>query len=385
MIAVFTLVMFAMPMQAQETGSLEPLPEVQNMDANQFVARTIVVERNYAEDPSLSFSMQIPDDFVIQDADELKNEFQDNLLFGEIFNAYGSAIRGARPYIKIQSFQPDRMISAKNWFLNRVLNQGYTLRGLETQNDNDVYEAFYVRLDDNGNTEIVRAKGFLIDNRIVTMEVVIPVALWNQMRDMQIMIAKSFELENEPQNDVVSLMRPYGYLESFSMLYPKDWNIRRVNDRSVNRIDASFLTTDINQFLIAEIDLTLVSARSLRDRIDQSLYPLNLSELIKSKQNIIEREGFTAGERLDQYEIETTFDTVINVTEAYPLRKKQSDIYVQDDENPITREFWLSIIQQAGEDQKTYIVTMFAPYRKTNFYNWAIAVEAYEEMIKSIR
>lgn len=364
---------------------LEPLPEVKSMDINTFVSQAQLIEKKFSDDFGLSFKMEIPSNFIIRDDNVLKNKLSDNLLIGEIFNAYGPAIQDVRPYITIQSIKPDRLISAKNWFVVNVLKFGYTLRGIESDKKGDRYDAFYVRLDMNGNTEIVRELGFLNGNRIVTVAYVLPILLWETDRDKQIFSIKSFEFLNEVVVQPSEAMSNYSYLDGFSMQYPKSWILQKPNTDSVNALSLSLATADINQFLIANIDVTLVSSKSLRDRIDQSIYETDLPSLIRQTQQKIDDSGYMRGDVIERHEYSLNMPVSMQLTEVYPLSKKQQDVFVSDSKNEVTRELWLTVIQAPEYNGRNYLISMVTPSRSINLYDWAISVKAYETIIESIR
>ena len=382
---LLSLIIFLHPMQGIASDKLQPLPEVQSLDINTFVAQAQMVEKDYTEDLGLSFKMQIPSNFTIRENNLLKNSLVNERLYGEVFNAYGPALGDVRPYVSVQSIKPDRLISAKNWFLANILKHGYTLRGIESDEKGNKYDAFYVRFDTIGNTEIIRELGYLHQNRIVTAAYVLPIALWESDRDKQIFSIKSFEFRNETEIKPSENLLDYSYLESFSIQYPKSWLLKDFESDAVNALSMNLLTVDINGFLIASIDLSLVSSRSLRDRIDQSIYETNLPSLIRQRQKKIDDEGFAAGDVMERHNYDLNVPAAMQITEVYPLRKQEQEVFVNEEQNPVTKEFWLTVIQTPKDNGKNYVLSMIAPSRTLNLYEWAISVKAYETIIESIR
>jgi len=45
----------------------------------------------------------------------------------------------------------------------------------------------------------------------------------------------------------------------------------------------------------------------------------------------------------------------------------------------------MTIIKTPKTNEKAYILSMIAPSRDIDFYNWAVAKEAYELMVNTIR
>lgn len=383
---VILIVIFGSLTSYSARAELEPLPEVQNLSINDFVAQSQLVTKNFEDDPLLGFQIQIPNGFNVRPDDNLKNIVKNNTLFGEIFYAIGPSMQGGRPYILVESIELDRLISATNWIKKRALNWGYTLRAIESNDElGNSYEAFYIRLDDFGSTEIVRARGLRHQNRLILVEYVMPVAAWDELRDQQIFTIKSFEFLEDYTVTPPEAMLNYNFADNFFMQYPKSWIFSKQNRDSSNRLNIDLRTSDENGFIMAEAGIIMVSERSLVDRGDQMIYPLDLPEIIRQKINTINEAGYNTDPLLEQKSLPITFQNAFNTTEVYPLRRKADSIYVTEAENPITKELWLTVIRRPKEEGISYVVTMIAPSRDIRFAEWAFATRGYEEIIKSIR
>ena len=377
------LLVFVLPSFAED--KLPVMPEASDLDINTFVANSRLVTNNVTNDPLLKFQIQVPNGYIVKPDNVLKNIEIDNHIFGEIFIAYGPPIEDMRPYIKIQSIELDRLISAKNWMVTKALEWGYTIRGIEVGENDDSFEAFYIRLDSFGRTEIIRARGFLHENRLILVEHILPISLWQDSKDKQIYTIKSFEFLNEYPIQSPEPISSFSYLDNFYFEYPESWHFQLKNMDNVNRLDVALKTTNINNFILAETNLTVISNRSLKDRIDQTVYPTNLADIVKKRISDVEELGYAPDPVLEEYKYELSFKEDFQATEVYPLRKKTSSVYITEDVNAISKEFWITVIKKSKEEGKNYIITMIAPSRKNNLNQWAIAVKAYEEMIESIR
>jgi hypothetical protein len=383
MIRILFLMFFAFPVMAQD--KLEKLPDVETLDINTFVSNAQKIEKTYKEDTSLDFVMEIPKNFIVVANDKLKNNVKGDLLYGEIFNAYGPAIEDVIPYISMRSIELKRLISAKNWFVSEVLNRGYTLRGFETDDREETFDAFYIRLDNVGRTEIVRGRGFLNENRLVLVEYVIPTLLWQSDRDVQIFAMKSFEFAKKYKISSPEKMMQYTYLDSFYTEFPNSWAFDIDIGDAVNRLDINLKTTDRDRFIFSTADVTVVSSRSLKDRLDKKIYPVGLPDVIKERQSAIALLKYEADNVLERPKLEVGFETLLNVTEVYPLRKKMSENYVAYGKNPIMREFWMTVIRTPKDNGKNYVFSMVMPPRGTNIEKWALSVATYRHMIESLR
>lgn len=373
---------FAMPAMAQL--KFDPLQKAaDNLD--QFTANTNEIIKDFDGSAKYDFTMRIPNGFIVLEDEKLKNIPYGDSLLGVLFYAYGPAIQDVRPFIEMRSYNLDRRVSARDWFVARALKNSYTIRGLESHNDDKDFEVFYVRLDKAGNTEIVRAKGYLHDETIVMIEYVLPMTLWDRDQNTQIRTIESFGFSNDFKTEYPEKLTNYSYLDSFYIDYPKKWILKAAGSESVNRFDMTLVTTDINNFVFADIDLTMISTKSIRDQIDQSIYSVSLPDIIRDRIKKISDLGLATDKILESKKFNLTIPATLNITEVYPLRKKQSDIYVSEKQRDVASELWLTIIKMPEKSGKSYIVSMVVPSRDKNFYQWAIASQAYKTIIQSIR
>ena len=380
---LFLILFLSFPVVAQD--KLEKLPEVHALDINTFVSNAQKIEKTYEDNASLNFSIEIPKNFIVVDDDKLKNKIENDRLYGEIFNAYGPAIQDVRPYVSVRSIELDRLISAKNWFVSMVLKMGHTLRSIENDVLGNNFEAFYIRLDNQGRTEIVRGRGFRHENRLVMVEYIIPTLLWQSDRDIQIFAIKSFEFLNKYEVIAPEKITKYSYLDSLYTEFPQSWRFEANIGETINRVDFNLKATDINKFIFATADATIVNSKSLKDRLDKRVYPVGLPDIIKARQDQISEKGYEAGDVLERPEIKVGFDTTLNVTEVYPLKKKKSDNYVAYNENPTVREFWMTVIRTPNDNGKNYVFSMIMPPRATDIEKWALSVATYKHMIETLR
>jgi len=270
--------------------------------------------------------------------------------------------------------------------LAHALEKNYSIRRIEADKSEDNFEVFYVRIDDFGRSETVRSKGYLHQDRMILVEYVVPAKLFEQSKDKQIYTIKSFVFTNDYSIDHPERILSYEYLDSFSVQYPESWILTRKNANLINRHDVSFKTSDENNFLLASVDVAVLSRRSLKDIVDKAIYPINLGQQIKGKKQELIDKNVTTGDILERHKYDNLeFDTDIAVTEVYPLRRKKSDVFINDNENQVINEFWMTIIKTPKGHNKNYILSMTAPSRDIDFYNWAITKRAYELMVETVR
>ena len=361
------------------------LPDVVSMDLQTFVSNSEKITKEFTDDPYLNFEVQLPKDLTERHYNVLKHYESNNRVYGEVYRKDGIAVEDVRPYFSVRAHELSRYISAKNWFVTNLMSNNGSLRGLETDKKGDSFEALYVRFDTLGRTEVVRAKGVLKGSRVITAEYVVPPLLWEEQRDIQTFVIKSFEFKGALDNQNVEPLMSYSHLESFSMNYPQSWRLD-TNSRDVeNRIDLSFFTADEMMVVFSKIEITLVADQSLNDPLDRSRYPTYLPQIIRERKAAIEEQGLIVGDVMERRTYDLSFEAGSQVTEIYPLRKKLTN-YVTHRKAPISREFWVTVIKGTEESGKNYIVSMIVPSRtESSAKKWALAAKAYEVMIETMR
>lgn len=379
------LALAVMPLSAAlAEDKLMPLPEIQSLDINTFVSQANEIEKTYEKDGDIGFKVQIPNSFVERSEDKLKTYLKDGYLYGDIYRADGPMVQDVYPYFQVKSVELQREISAKNWLISNILANGDTLRAIESDEKGHEFEALYVRLDRLGNTEVVRAKGKLHGARLMLAEYVVPIMVWESQKDYQTYAIKSFELLNNDPSGTVEPRHSFSFLDSFSMVYPASWRIKREDTDIENQIDLVFESAEETNIIFANIEITLIADQSLKDKLDRSRYPVDMPLLVKEKKQKISNMGFLIDPVIEQKNYDLTFGHQLQITEAYPLHRKITD-YVTHRKSPVTHEFWITAIKGDPDVGKNYIVSMIAPARNESMYEWALAAKAYEIMIESLR
>lgn len=381
-VLLFVAFLAAFPAFAQD--KLQKLPDVQTLDISTFVAQSKEIERRYENDDEIGFKVQLPSSFVERGFENLKTYEADGRLYGEIARYDGPVVRDIRPHFSVQSIELRRAISAKNWLISNILARGDTLRAIESDEKGNNFEALYVRLDLLGNTEVVRAKGYLHGSRIILAEYVVPGMLWDDQSDTQTYAIKSFELLNKNPKGTPEPMLSYSFLESFSMQYPASWRIKSENKESENQIDIVFETAEDTKIVFANIHVTLIADQSLKDPLDRSRYPVDLPGLVNARKQAILNKDFLIDPVIERLKYDLSFEHELQITEAYPLHRKITD-YVTHRKSPITHEFWITAIKGTEETGKNFIVSMIAPSRNESMYEWALAAKAYEIIVENLR
>lgn len=368
-----------------QSSKLTALPPIQSLDLQKFAAQSQNISKQYGDrDPYLDFEVDLPKSFVEQDMNTIKQYDANNRMYGEVFRANGAIVKDVYPYFSVKTYPLRRSISAKNWFVSNILEQGQTLRAIESEGKGDEFEALSIRFDNQGNTEIVRTKGYLKGPRIILAEYVLPTLLWNERRDYQTYGLKSFKLLGRIDNQKPEPVVTYKYLDTFSFQYPSSWRVVAEEKDMQNRIDVSLLTADDLRVVFANLDITLVSDQSLKDQLDRSRYPTALPQIVENRRQKILDEGYLIDDVMERRTYDLAVKNSFQLTEIYPLRRKLSD-YKTHRQAPVSKEFWITVVKGTEDNGKNYIVSMMVPSRTDNIDQWAIAAKAYEIILESMR
>jgi|GEM_PF-1660391 len=367
--------------------SIRPLPVFETLDVQTFTAQSSEIIKEVIEDPLLNYRINLQNDYTQKPYDTLKNETHDGRLYGTVFEAYGPSTAGnGRPHIRLISEKIDRAIAIDHWLKIRALDNQYTLRSYELGETGQDYDAFYVRLDDLGQSEAVRERGFLNENRIVRFEFSIPIKMWNQQKDIQIHTVKSFAFLNKYDVLIPEGEERYSFLGSLSLNHPKSWRFSKIESNHVNEAKASFVTADYHNFIFGKIEVATTSETSLSDAIDQTIYPVDLPHIIDDiKMTLLKNGIYETSKLIERVEVPLAFETNLNITEVYAIRKSNSDDYLFDQEKRITHELWLSVIKSNKDNKQQYVVGMLIPSRDVNFKQWALGSYAYKSMVNSLK
>lgn len=281
-------------------------------------------------------------------------------LLGEVASYHGPVKFGSNSKIDIFALELDHEITARNWLINHVLSNGFSLRGLSVVNDRRV-EAAYITLV--GDTSyFVRLIAEINGPRIVLVKYSVSERYFQEERSWQQYALESFKFTN-PEKNRIEMTRTYNFLELLEFEYPASWRLVAPNIYSVDGMEAKLINTKNEKTLSGEIKIVIVSTE-----LDTSI-----SQEVKYAREDLEAIGLTPGKLLgviDNYEFNPfiLFDRV----EVYEANDPKNRI--------VDHEYWIAVML---EDRYYYIVTMLSPGRDADFYGWARNTEAFQTVVES--
>lgn len=282
-------------------------------------------------------------------------------LMGPVAKYTGTANLVALSRLEIYATKLSHDITTRNWFLNYIISNNYTLTGMEQINDQRV-DAEYV-LNQKGISYVVRTAAISNGSRMVLVSYYVPEKFWDKEKELQEMSVTSFKFLN-PEKVTIDDRRTHGFLDLVKFSYPAKWRLIAPNVYTIDTMGAKLLSSADSKILDGEIDINLISTE----------LDTNLMKEVEVIRKDLKKRGFTTGVALDTNATYKFNDKItFNRVEAYEISGSKKTY--------IDYEFWLAIMV---EDRYYYIVTMLTPGRKADFYKWARNTETFAMIIQSM-
>ncbi|MGB0720428.1 MAG: hypothetical protein ACPGRX_08140 [Bdellovibrionales bacterium] len=338
-----------------EDAFQKPLPEFESIPMEAFTADTTLREDTPFGDEYLAFEVRLPEGWGSDDAQSVGNFQLSESVLGEVARYFGPVRPGFRSYFSVQVVGMKYQLTTEQWFKLYLLENGYSIQGLDVLDDGRV-EAIYVVIE-NDVTYVVRAVAEVNGKRAVLAQYVMPVEQWQDEKLMQERVVGSFRLLNKDTN-FIEVMKPYYFLDVAEMQYPESWALRSKPLRSVDHMDVQLLNTVENkehrhaaQLLNGKIEVHLFSAYSVDD----------LEQQIEDFKHEVQGDGLLLQDIIEEPD---DFDFNDNVEFA------RVQVFGATDQNKsvLGYEFWFTVM--AARDYY-YFVTLLTPSRNDDFLNWA--------------
>lgn len=347
----------------------KPMPKVDIIPKEEFDKTSNFLEEKFPEDPALNFDINIPKNYTDISKGGLGNINVSNKVLGELRKYYGPPSLSERSRLVVEAVGLDFTMTAEQWFIQYLIENGYNLQGLEVYDRNRA-EALYVMID-KGVSYAVRSVARINGKRVIFVQHFVPIDRWHDEKVVQASILHSFHITH-PVNDFVEEMEEYQFLDLAKFRYPVSWELRALPVRSIDRMrvelnNVAELEDDygkIKSRLDGQIDVELVSiyaSETLEEEIDR--FRAELSERGMILGEVIEnRDDFLLGDRFDFVD-----------TQVFRVTNENSNLQ--------EHELWLTIMS-SGEYY--YFVTLFTPSRDKDFFKWARNAEAYKLIVSLI-
>lgn len=346
---------------------LVPMPTIPVLLQSYFEARTTLREETPGGDSHLSYSVRLPTDWEKSTDAGLRNYVLNTSVAGEVARYYGPPQGDKRSMFTVKALQLDYEISVRNWFINYVLTNGYTLQGF-LQTSEDKVEALYV-LVEGEQSYVVRASFQLNGRRMILAEYYVPYDLWHQEKSMQQSSIASFKLLSFDKS-VVEILDTYNFLDLIEFQYPISWSLRASAIRSIDQMGVTLVNASKSGQMNGIIDIGVMSSDIIGMKEDE------ISDKISEKmtKGIKSRTGFDIGNKIEDV-------TGYRFSPKIEKARIQAFEAKEDTEKLVSYEIWVALL---SEENYKYYITMVTPSRKDEFFTWARNIKTFQRVAESI-
>jgi hypothetical protein len=283
-------------------------------------------------------------------------------LLNTVASYYGPFRLDSTSHFDVQALKLDYAITARNWFIQYVLSNGYIVEGMHEYSKNRI-EALYV-INEGDYSYYVRSMFEINGSRMTLVSYYLPESRWKEEQMMQQMVVRSFRFVN-PEKNSIELVRGYQFMNFLTFDYPATWRLIEPENVSMEGMDARLLQTMDNRTLSGEINVHIVSTE-----VETTL----ATEVNKLKENLTST-GLNIGDLIEEPKQYKFRDYIyFHRIEVYKASNRE--------ENLLDYEYWLAIM---AESRYYYIVTMLTPGRHADFASWARNTEAFQTVVESFR
>lgn len=330
----------------------------------------VLASQNPYDDSYLSYTLRVPKDWGdnIQQAPISKAAGQ-SLLSSSVLSIIAKYVAKPknllRSSITIEAQNMSYEISAKNWFINFIINNGFSLNGLTEKSPREI-EAIYIALV-NDITYVVRARAIFNGSRLVVVRYYLPQDNYEEEKIMQAQVLASFTL-TENSNERIEKQETYGFLDQSYFNYPKSWKLKEKSILSIERMSA-LLTQETLE------ERTAILEGHIKVNVVSRLLKTTLAQEIEAFRKDLKIPNYSIGDLLETVKYEYDPSVKIGKAQIYKL--------IPDDKvNMQAYEFLVTVMQ--GDDY-FYITSLITPAREQDFYTWAKNMEAARIVNESMR
>lgn len=323
------------------------------------------------QDSYLSYEFRMPNDWneIVQQAPVSGGGPDDHLLSNSvlaIISKYVSKPKNLeRSTLVIEAQEMGYEISAKNWFINFIINNGFSLSGLTEKSHKEI-EAVYVALQDD-ITYVVRTRVMLNGSRLVMVRHYLPQENYEEDKVSQAQIVRSFHLTKET-HERIEKQDTYGFLDQSYFNYPLSWKLKEKSILSIERMSALLYQETVEE-------KTSVLEGHIKINVISRLLKTTLAQEIERYRRDLKIPKYSVGDLIET--VTYDYDPSIKVGKAQIYK-----LVPDDTVNMQAYEFLVTVMQ--GDDYY-YITSLITPARDQDFYIWARNMEAAQIVNETMR
>lgn len=362
------LMVVAAPCPARATVGLltdiPPLGKVEFVPEAEFDAATQLVESVPYGDETLKYQIRLPKDWTSEDpAPPLKaQEPLSKKVLGELVKYVSPPRLERRSYFIMEALEQTYEVSARNWLINYLIHNGYTLNSLTEYSERAV-EAMYVEVHGD-MTYAVRTRAFVNGPRVIVGRYYVPQEDFEAERTMQAQVMASLQFPFHPVGGIET-WKTFGFLDQSYFDYPVSWTLTAPLIKSIERMSAMLFTGKVEGKPDGQINVYATSRL-----LDVTLQ----DEIKRHRDKVINIPGYTLGKRIETIESPLNKDISFGKIEAYEMNPSAITM--------IKYELVFAVLQ--GDDYY-YFVSLLTPARSHDFYLWSRNIRAFRVIVETMR
>lgn len=355
--------------QARAAGvnieEIKPLAPVEFLPKSTFEEATQLISEIPFGDETLAYTVRLPKGWTAEEAPPGAQGVENlsRKVLGNLARYVSPQRLNLRSYFTLEALEQTYEISAKNWLINYLFNNGYTLSSLTEHSERDV-EAMYVEIQGD-TTYAVRLRAFVNGPRIVVARYFVPQEDYQTERVTQAQSIASFTLPHSPEGGIEQ-SATFAFMDQSYFDYPASWTLSAPTIKSIERMRAMLYTGTIEGKPEGQINVYVTSR----------LLGVSLSSEVKRyRDKLIDIPGYALGDRIESYDNVTyNKDITFGAMEAYHLNP-----------TPVTMMPYELVVAVMQSADYYYMVTLLTPARTAEFYIWSRNMRAFRIVAETMR
>ncbi len=271
----------------------------------------------------------------------------------------------ANSYIVVQALDVGLQASAKTMAAAHFMNNGFTVQGAHDFSRNDV-ETLHVEVS-KGESYIVRSRFIINGGRLVMMSYYLPATSWNEERDLQFRVVRSFKLLNEVEAKIESA-KTHEFWDVSSFKYPAVWTLEPGEAPTFDHMNVMLLNFDGD---IKKRQNLVVKGRISVDLISRYVMP-SLEDALVDQIDLMVSQGIVMKRKKEKFDAPVWPEVFQNASASV---YEVLDSYAPDQK----MELWVVGAQALGY---YYVFSMVTPTRDEDFMLWGENTEALQYIIE---
>ncbi|MGN7438351.1 MAG: hypothetical protein ACTHOO_06860 [Alcanivorax sp.] len=346
----------------------KPMPKLPPLSQEDFLAATKLIEKVPHGEKALAYSMRIDKEWQ-----EGRGGFSTNFLLSEkIFLQLDTYVSrptiSGRSRIEIEAMNIDENLSAEQWYISYILEDGITLEAFVTHSDRKVESLRVVMERDYSYYE--RTLVVINGPKVIMVKYLVPIHYFQQQGPMQAKVLESFKITYS-QNKEEHEMLAYKFLDIAELFYPEGWEIfKKPRARmEVTLAKVIHVKGSYGQSIGKKTEGRLYA---MVDMIEQGAL---LEDDLDDYKEQIEIQGMLFGKKLEEdYVFKYPGNMKSTITEVYQG--------VDSSNTQVEYELWVTAMR-GGE--YNYFILLVTPSRNEMFRVWASNTQAYKEVLENFR